>query len=71
MAEAAVVGAPDPVRGEVPVAYVVLEGGDGAARCWKRGAARSWRRSKFRARFMPWRSCRGTPWGRCRSIFLV
>src|SRR5690606_12925620 len=64
--EAAVAGVPDPVRGEVPVAYLVCE-----VR-WTRRPSRSncvpnWRRSRCRAASCRWTRCRAPRSARCRS----
>ena len=70
IAEAAVVGVPDPVRGEVPVAYVVLQDAPSMPPSWKRAAARSWRRSRCRAPSSRWTSCRATPWAKIQKHLL-
>ena len=66
--EAVVVGAGDPVRGEVPVAYIA------AGRCVSTRPRSSsisvshWPRSRCRGRSCAWNSCRAPLWARCRSI---
>ena len=67
IAEAAVVGVADRVRGEVPVAYVVARAAL-SRRNWRPAAARRWPRLRCRERSSPSRNCRAMPWGRSRSI---
>ena len=67
IAEVAVVAAADPVRGEVPVAYVVLHS-PAEVRNWSAAAARIWRPSKCLGAFTWWKNFRATRWERSRSI---
>ena len=69
IAEAAVVGEPDRVRGEIPVAYIVAAGQPVRSRVARsRAAAKSWPRSRSRAGSRWSKSCRATRWGKCRNI---
>ena len=66
VAEAAVVGSPDRVRGEVPVAFVVLAAPSSPRRS-RNAAADSSRPSKSRAPSSRSTTCPATPWARSKS----
>ena len=70
IAEAAVVGEADRVRGEIPVAYIVTARRAATRHPSKRAAGRSWRLSKSRGGSRRWKSCRETRWEKCRNILM-
>ena len=67
VAEAAVIGTPDRLRGEVPVAYLVARSAVDPAQ-WNSVVAKAWRLSKFPERFTLSRTCRVTLWARFKNI---
>ena len=71
VAEAAVVGEPDRVRGEVPVAYIVLRERRLRYRRARSPLPRKLRVVQDSRAGLSWsRSCRATRWARCKSILL-
>lgn len=68
VARAAVAGRPDPAKGEVPVAYLVLrEGLAGMKPGCVRVVRRRWLALSCLASTCCWRSCPGMRWGRCEA----